>query len=54
MQVDHGGFDVGMTEIFLDDAEVDPSFQQVSSVSGAQGEDGYAFLFNAGGVFCFS
>ena len=32
MQVDHGGFDVGMTEIFLDDSEVDPGFQQVGGV----------------------
>ena len=32
MQVDHGGFDVGMTEIFLDDAEVDAGFQQVGGI----------------------
>jgi len=41
-----------MTEIFLNDTQVDAGFQQVRSVTMAQGVDRDALLADAGGVFC--
>lgn len=54
MEVDHRGFDVGVAEIFLNDAQVNAGFQQVGSIRMAQGVDRDALLADAGGAFCSS
>jgi len=48
MQVDHGGFQLGMAHISLDDAQVDPGLQKVSGVGMPQGVNRYAAFVDAG------
>ncbi len=40
MEIDPGGFELGMAHVFLDDAEVDASLQEMGGVGVAQGVNG--------------
>ena len=35
MEIDHGGLDVGVTEILLDDPKIDSGFEQMSGIGMA-------------------
>jgi hypothetical protein len=48
VEVDHGGFELGMAHVFLDDAEVDAGFQEMSGVGVAQGMNGDSFFSDSG------
>ncbi len=37
MEIDHGSFDIGMAEVFLDDPQVDPGLQQMRGIGMTQG-----------------
>jgi len=44
VEVDHGGFHLGMAHVFLDDAQVDASLQEMGGVAVAQGMNGDTFF----------
>jgi hypothetical protein len=48
MQVDHGGFELGMAHVPLDDAEVDAGFEEMGGIAMAQGMDGDASFVDCG------
>lgn len=52
VEIDHGGFEVRVTEISLDDAQVDSCLQQVSGIAVAQGMDGDSLFADACLLHC--
>lgn len=48
VEIEHGSFEAGVTEIALDDAQVDAGFQEMGGVGVAQGVDGHALFAYCG------
>ena len=48
VKIEHGGFELGMAHVALDDAQVDAGFEEMGGVGMAQGMDGNAFFAHAG------
>ena len=48
MEIDHGGFELGVAHVPLDDAQVDTGFKQVRGIGMTQGVDGDALFADAG------
>jgi hypothetical protein len=48
MEIDHGGFQVGMSHVSLDDSGVDTGFQKMGSVAMPESVHGHAPLGNTG------
>ena len=46
MQVNHGGFESGVSEVELDEAEVDTGFEEMGGVGMSEGMDGEAGFGN--------
>ncbi len=40
MEIDHGGFDLGMAHVTLDDPQIDSGFEKMSGIGMAQGMNG--------------
>jgi hypothetical protein len=40
VEIDHGGFELGMAHVSLDDPEVDSGFQKMSGIGMSQGMNG--------------
>ena len=51
VKVLHGGFETGMTEIALDDADIHSGFQEMSGVAMPEGMNGDARPDYSGGFF---
>ena len=51
MQIDHGGFESGVSEVALDEAEVATGFEQMGGVGMPEGRDGDASFGHAGAAF---
>ncbi len=47
MEIEHGGFELGMAQVALDDAQVDAGFEEVGGVGMAQGMDGNSLFSDA-------
>lgn len=47
MEIDHGGFELGMAHVSLDDPQVDSGFQKMGSVGVAEGMDGDGFFVDS-------
>lgn len=54
MQIDHGGFESRVSEVTLDETEVDAGFEQMGGVGMSEGMDGDAEFGNAGPLFRFA
>lgn len=54
VQVDHGGFEPGMSEVELDETEVDAGFEQMGSVSMSERMDSQAQFGDTGALFGFT
>lgn len=48
VEIEHGGFELSMAHVALDDAQVDTGFEEMGSVGVAQGVNGHAFFTHAG------
>ena len=48
VEVDHGGFQVGVSEVFLDDPDIDACFEEMGCVGMSQRMYGYSFLGDSG------
>ena len=44
MEIDHGGFELGMAHVSLDDPEVDPGFEEMGGIGVAEGVNGDALF----------
>ena len=51
VEIEHGGFELSMAQVALDDAQVDTGFEEMGGVAMAQGVDRDAFFEYTGGVF---
>jgi hypothetical protein len=49
VEIEHGGFQSGVAQVALDDAQVDASFEEMSGVRMAQGVDGNALFEHPSG-----
>lgn len=49
MEVDHGGLDTGMPQVFLDNPQVDARFQEMRGIGMPKGMHGDAALLDVGG-----
>ena len=49
VKIEHGGFELGMAHVALDNARVDAGFEEMGGVGVAQGMDRNAFFENTGG-----
>ena len=54
VQIHHGGFKVGMPQVALNNADVDPWFKQVRGIGVPQGVDRNTAFFDGGGFFGLS
>ena len=50
MQIHHGGFQLRMAEIALDDAQIHAGFQKMRGIGVAQRMNGHPAFFDAGGM----
>jgi hypothetical protein len=48
VEIDHGGFELGMAHVSLDNAEVDTGFEKMGGVRMAQGVNGNSLFVNSG------
>ena len=48
MEIDHGGFELGMAHVSLDDAQVDSGFEKMSGIGMTQGMNGDSLFVNSG------
>ncbi len=48
MEIDHGGFELGMAHESLDDPEVDPGFEKMGGIGVAEGVNGDALFSDSG------
>jgi len=48
VEIEHGGFETGMAQVALDDAQIDPGFEEMSGVGMAQGVYRNPFFAHAG------
>jgi hypothetical protein len=44
VEIDHGGFELGMAHVSLDDPEVDTGFEKMSGIGMSQGMNGDRFF----------
>ena len=51
MEIDHGGFELGMAEILLNHPDIETGLQQVSGAGMSKGMNGNSSLFDARGEF---
>jgi hypothetical protein len=49
VKIEHGGFEMGMAHVTLDDARVDAGFEEMGGITVAQGVDRNAFFEYTGG-----
>jgi hypothetical protein len=54
MEVEHGGFAWGMSQVALDEPRIDAGFQQRGGIRMAEGMNGHAGFGNVGTVFGFA
>src|SRR5262245_66587883 len=52
VEIEHGGFELGMAHVALDDAQVDPGFEEVGGVGMAQRVYGNSLFSDCGFEFC--
>ena len=50
VKIEHGGLETGVSEVALDDAQVDAGLEEMGGVEVAQGMDRNAFFENTGGA----
>ena len=48
VEIEHGGFETGVAEVALNDAEIDTGFQEMGGVGMARGMDRNCFFVHAG------
>lgn len=48
VEIEHGGFETGVTQVALDDAQVDAGFEEMSGIGMAQGVDRHALFEHPG------
>jgi hypothetical protein len=48
VEIEHSGFETGVAEVALDDAQIDAGFKERGGVGMAQGVDGHALFEHAG------
>ena len=48
MEIDHGGFDLGMAHVSLDEPQVDSGFEKMSGIGVAQGMNGDSLFSDSG------
>lgn len=48
MEIDHGGFELGMSHVSLDDTQVDAGFEEMSGIGMAQGMNGDTLFSDSG------
>jgi hypothetical protein len=48
VEIDHGGFELGMAHVSLDDPQVDAGFEEMSGIGVAQGMNGDSFFSDSG------
>ena len=49
VEIEHGGFETGVAQVALDDAQVDAGFEEMGGIGVAQGMDRNAFFEDTGG-----
>ena len=47
VEIDHGGFELGMAHVSLDDPQVDSGFEEMGGIGVAQGVNGDPFFSDA-------
>jgi hypothetical protein len=47
VEIDHGGFKLGMSHVSLDDPQVDSGFEKMSGIGVAQGMNGDSFFLDS-------
>jgi hypothetical protein len=47
VEIDHGGFELGMAHVSLDDPQVDSGFEEMGSVGVAEGMNGDSFFVDS-------
>src|SRR4030042_1504317 len=48
VEIDHGGFELGMAHVSLDDPQVDAGFEEMSGIGVAEGVNGGSFFLDFG------
>ncbi len=48
MEIDHGGFELGMAHVSLDDTQVDAGFEEMSGIGVAEGVNGDSLFSDSG------
>jgi hypothetical protein len=48
VEIDHGGFELSMAHVTLDDPQVDPGFEEVGGIGVAEGVNGDRLFVNSG------
>jgi hypothetical protein len=48
VEIDHGGFELGMAHVSLDDPQVDSGFEEMSGIGVAEGVNGDSFFSDSG------
>jgi len=47
VEIEHGGFELGMTHVSLDDPEVDTGFEEMGGIGMSEGVDGNSLFMDA-------
>jgi len=47
VEIDHGGFELGMAHVSLDDTQVDAGFEEMSGIGVAEGVNGDSFFVDS-------
>ena len=54
VEVEHGGFELGMPQVALDEPRIDPGFQQMGGIRMPEGMDGDTHFSDTGALFGFA